>query len=103
MSTTAGRVPVRLRVGVTGHRALPDEGAIAACVDDVLVRLLRLLPTELSTPVVLEIVSPLGEGADRIVPERALEIPGAILEVPLPLEAADYERDFESAASRERF
>jgi hypothetical protein len=103
MSTTAGRVPVRLRVGVTGHRTIPDEDAIAARVDDVLVRLLARLPTELSTPVLLEIVSPLGEGTDRIVAERALEIPGAILEVPLPLAADDYERDFETPASRDRF
>jgi hypothetical protein len=103
MSTTAGRVPVRLRVGVTGHRVIPDEAAIATRVDEVLVRLLGLLPTELSTPVLLEIVSPLGEGADRIVAERALEIPDATLEVPLPLEAADYEQDFDSASSRERF
>jgi hypothetical protein len=103
MATTVGRVPLRLRIGVTGHRIIPDEDAIAARVDDVLVRLRDLLPRQLSTPVLLEVVSPLGEGADRIVAERVLEIPDSILEVPLPLAADDYERDFESPASRERF
>jgi hypothetical protein len=89
MATTVGRVPLRLRIGVTGHRIIPDEDAIAARVDDVLVRLRDLLPKELSTPVLLEVVSPLGEGADRIVAERVLEIPDSILEVPLPLASDD--------------
>ena len=100
MATTDGRVPVRLRIGVTGHRVLLDERAIAAQVDDVLARLPTFLPPGISTGVLYEIVSPLGEGADRIVAERGLEVPGAILEVPLPLSADDYEQDFETRASR---
>ena len=103
MATAVGRVPVRLRIGVTGHRSLPDEQAIAARVDEVLGRLQRMLPASPTTPVLFEVVSPLGEGADRIVAERVLRIPHAILEAPLPLTPADYERDFASADSRERF
>jgi hypothetical protein len=103
MATAVGRVPVRLRIGVTGHRALPDEQAIAARVDDVLARLQRSLPSTPTTPVLFEVVSPLGEGADRIVAERVLQVSGAILEVPLPLARSNYEQDFGSAGSRERF
>ena len=103
MATPVGRVPLRLRIGVTGHRVLPDERAIAARVDEVLARLPGLLPPDLTSHVLLEIVSPLGEGADRIVAERVLHVPDAILEIPLPLATVDYEQDFESDASRERF
>ncbi len=103
MATAVGRTPVRLRVGVTGHRALPDEQSITVRVDEVLARLQRMLPSTPATPVVFEVVSPLGEGADRIVAERVLQVPQAILEVPLPLARSDYEQDFGSAGSRERF
>ncbi len=94
---------MRLRIGVTGHRALADEHAIAARVDEVLVRLQRLVAPTLATPVWYEVVSPLGEGADRIVAERILQLPQTTLEVPLPLVRSDYEDDFGSAASRDRF
>ncbi len=103
MASAVGRVPVRFRIGVTGHRALSDERAIAARVDEVLGRLRGTLPSTRATPVLFEVVSPLGEGADRIVAERVLQIPDAILEVPLPLTRADYERDFTSVDSRAGF
>ena len=103
MATALGRAPVRLRIGVTGHRAFPDEQVIAARVDEVLARLQRTLPSDPTTPVLFEVVSPLGEGADRIVAERILRIPHAILEVPLPLARSEYEQDFASQESRERF
>jgi hypothetical protein len=44
------------------------------------------------------LLSPLAEGADRIVAEVALHV-GIELEVPLPMALADYERDFESPES----
>jgi conflict system pore-forming effector with SLATT domain len=103
MAELAGYAPLRIRVGVTGHRTLPDELAIAEKVDDVLQRLQRRLPSTPTTTVLFEVVSPLGEGADRIVAERVLQIPGAILEAPLPLPRDEYERDFGSDASRVRF
>jgi hypothetical protein len=103
MATTGGRVPVRLRIGVTGHRVLADEATVAARVEDVVTRLQRMLPPADPTPVLLEVVSPLGEGADRVVAERILQVPGAILEVPLPLPRDEYERDFATEGSRERF
>lgn len=103
MAGLAGHAPLRIRVGVTGHRSLPDDATIAATVDEILSRLQSRLPSTPATSVLFEVVSPLGEGADRIVAERVLRLPGAILEVPLPLPASDYEQDFGSEASRRRF
>lgn len=103
MAELAGHAPLRMRIGVTGHRVLSDETAIAAAVDEILSRLQRVLPSRPVTSVSLEVVSPLGEGADRIVAERVLRLPGATLEVPLPLPEGDYEQDFGSDASRRRF
>lgn len=103
MMGLSGRIPLRIRVGVTGHRALSDEISISAKVDDALSRLQRRLPPTAATPVLYEVVSPLGEGADRIVAERVLRFASSTLEVPLPLPREEYEQDFASTASRRRF
>ena len=103
MVESVGRVPLRIRIGVTGHRTLADEPAVSARVDEVLFRLQEILPSTPTTSVLFEVVSPLGEGADRIVADRVLRYPSSILEVPLPLPASDYEGDFGSEASRRRF
>jgi hypothetical protein len=100
---SAGRVPFRLRIGVTGHRTIADRPAIERQVDEVLSRLSRSFRASSRTPVLFEVVSPLGEGADRIVAERALRIASSILEVPLPLRQPDYERDFSNDESRREF
>jgi SMODS and SLOG-associating 2TM effector domain 1 len=98
-----GRIPLRIRVGVTGHRALRNANAVSAGVDRAISLLERALPSEPATPVLYEVVSPLGEGADRIVAERFLEIPTTILEAPLPLAPTEYERDFGSDESTHEF
>jgi SMODS and SLOG-associating 2TM effector domain 1 len=103
MIGAAGRVPCRIRIGVTGHRTLRDPVALAAGVDRVISLLGLALPPDPSTRVLYEVVSPLGEGADRIVAERFLEVPSSILEAPLPFSPEEYERDFGSEASRARF
>ncbi|HZY59562.1 MAG TPA: hypothetical protein VFE56_07365, partial [Candidatus Binataceae bacterium] len=72
-----------LVIGVTGHRDLrPDaRGAIAAQVRDILLHFKNSYP---STPIML--LSPLAEGADRLVAEVALEAGiGASLMAPLPM------------------
>jgi hypothetical protein len=83
-----GRIPLVL--GVTGHRHLrpADVPRLETAVRDLLVRLRRACPR---TPLVL--ITPLAEGADRLVARVALEA-GAELVVPLPLARAEYARDF---------
>jgi hypothetical protein len=86
-----------MRIGVSGHRHLRDHRVAIEMTHAVLG---RLLPQSTTAVVV---VSSLAEGADRLVAEVVLELPGASLEVILPLPADDFLDDFESAESREQF
>lgn len=99
----ASAIPYRLRVGVTGHRDLPDDGALAQQVRHALQRVNQIAPASASTPLRLAVVSPLAEGADRLVARAVLELPGALLEAPLPLPRQDYEQDFATEASKHEF
>jgi hypothetical protein len=83
-----GRLPIV--IGVTGHRHLraADLQTLRQHVRRLFTDLRRRYP---ATP--LRIITALAEGADRLVAEVALE-EGHELLVPLPLEPADYERDF---------
>ncbi|MEO6835955.1 MAG: hypothetical protein ABI231_08625, partial [Candidatus Tumulicola sp.] len=90
--------PIPLLVGVTGHRKLPpNTGALKAAVRETLKGFRRAYPT---TSIVL--LSSLSEGADRLVALEALDL-GCTLVVPLPMDAGEYERDFETAESRAEF
>ena len=104
--------PYRLRIGVTGHRRLPDIDELAARVDEVLdVHIPGLVDSATSDPVrdsarrplVFTVITPLAEGADRRVAETILKRPDAEMEVILPLAVADYMGDFQTAASRSEF
>jgi hypothetical protein len=85
-------------IGVTGHRFLAELDRLAAGVDEALRRIEQAFPGQ-----ALTVISPLAEGADRLVVQRVLARPGARLVVPLPLPQADYMTDFESAESKEEF
>ena len=98
-----GRIPFRLRIGVTGHRRLPDEGALAEQVRRALQRIRELLPSSPYTPVLFTVISPLAEGADRLVAREVLKSEGADLEAPLPLPREEYLRDFQSDESKREF
>lgn len=81
-------------MGVSGHRRLQQVQRLAAAVDHVLDTL------EGDEGVV---VSPLAEGADRLVASRALARDGWRLEVLLPLPVEDFEADFDTEESRAEF
>ena len=85
--------PLPIVIGVTGHRDLrpADVPAIEAKVRAVFHDLRTRYP---ATPFV--VLSPLAEGADRLVARIGLEC-GADLVVPLPMEQALYEDDFPDA------
>ena len=99
LSIDPKRIAIPLVVAVTGHRDLvPDEvPGIRNKVRGFLEQLREDNPTRR-----LRVMSPLAEGADRLVAEEALAI-GAELIVPLPMPRDVYVRDFESEASREEF
>ncbi len=82
---------VPLVIGVTGHREVrpEDEEDLLRASEKVLSKLKARRSPE--TPIVL--LSPLAEGADRIVARAALAL-GIHLVVPLPMPQEEYERDF---------
>ena len=96
-------IPLQVMIGVTGHRRLPDGAKLARRVSEAISEIQRILPRFRSTHVRLGVLSPLAEGADRLVARQVLGIPGSHLEAVLPFEKEDYLRDFESAESRAEF
>lgn len=88
-----------LVVGVTGHRDLRPEDLIQLR-KLVGVQLDELLMRSPDTPLML--LSPLAEGADRLVARESLER-GARLVVILPVEQKSYEKDFETEESLNEF
>lgn len=104
--TSKGLIPARIVIGVTGHRRLADESALAKRVRETLQRIEERLPRLTHTPIVFTILSPIAEGADRLVVHEVLNLDDAKrpqLEVALPLKKTDYEKDFETDESKQEF
>ena len=85
-------------IGVAGHRRRGLATADAAGLETVLRRILAGLRNSGA----VWLVSALTEGADRRVAHLGLEL-GYRLHVVLPLEACDYEREFDGLASGREF
>lgn len=92
------QIPYRLPlvIGATGHRDLRDENlpALEREVREAIKRLKRdYLHDDKETPLI--VLSSLAEGADRLIARVAMQL-GAKLIAPLPMEPAEYRRDFEA-------
>lgn len=85
-------------VGVSGHRKLADSEHTTRAVDEALDKILNIFGDE-----TLRVISPLAEGADRLVALRALDKHNASLVVPLPLHVSEYLLDFDTPASKAEF
>lgn len=96
-------IPARIVIGVTGHREIENPAMLGAAVQTVLKNILRMAPALKNTPLLLSVLSPLAEGADRFIAREILKAPGTLLEAVLPLEKAIYIRDFEADASKKEF
>jgi hypothetical protein len=105
-------IPFRIRLGVTGHRVLQDEEILKEKLRDVLNKRIydlfdedskRRIPSCPNTPIRFSILTPLAEGADRLVAKEVLKFPNSRIEVVLPLTKEDYLEDFETAESRAEF
>ncbi len=86
-----------LVIGTTGHRALPLDMSLIVNVDNAL----RELTMGRGR---IEILSPLAEGADRILARQLMEqCADTMLTVLLPMDMEEYMMDFESEGSRLEF
>lgn len=85
-------------IGVSGHRDLIDLAAVSNAVDKALRKIITTFGENS-----LQVVSPLAEGADRVVVWRAMAYYSVRLVVPLPLEISDYMLDFNSTSSKATF
>jgi len=100
------RIPTTVRLGVTGHRKLANEQLLRQNIKVLLSRLDGILT---HTPHTYVVLSPLAEGADRLVATEIMQwlvsygIQQPRLEVVLPLPEADYLQDFETQESKEEF
>ncbi|HXD30972.1 MAG TPA: hypothetical protein VN643_07645 [Pyrinomonadaceae bacterium] len=96
---TAQTSLIPIIIGVTGHRDLQPSD-ITPLEDRVKEIVTSLRDAHPATP--LLVLSPLAEGADRLVARVALEH-GAKLIVPLPFSRSEYEKDFETDDSKKDF
>ena len=103
-------VPFRIRIGVTGHRTLSNTGLLTEAVEDILATryLEAFIPDsrralqDMKAVPVFSVISPLAEGADRLVADIVLKLNGQ-LEALLPMPREEYEKDFSAIASRKEF
>lgn len=95
------RIQRECYIGVTGHRPhrldVTDEQVLAA-IDSALESIMERHPDR-----TFILVSPLAEGADRMLARAALDQYHMALQVPLPLPFELYRTDFESEASLDEF
>ena len=97
-----GQLPFSLRIGVTGHRQLPDPAALLPAVRTAIQGLIERFLGPGAEPALL-VVSALAEGADRLVATEVLAGPDATLEASLPLPPGEYLGDFTGDASKAEF
>ena len=108
-------IPFRIRIGITGHRTLDDPEAIQMMVKRAIDSEIEKLFPEKSrstiervrrdgiTEISFRVLSPLAEGADRMVARAILAEPDARLDAVLPMTIEDYLEDFSTEESRAEF
>jgi hypothetical protein len=104
-------VPYRIRIGVAGHRDLSEKEAILEKVKLALKEEIfklfdagsqKLILNATKTPLIYSVISPLAEGADRLIAGAVLDYDNtAILHVVLPLTLSDYRESFSNPADKE--
>lgn len=96
------RTSPKLRVGVTGHRANKLGPATAERLRPAVRAALARLKALLGQDATWRVVSPLAEGADRLVASEGLAL-GAELLAPLPFPRLAYRHDFVEPGSLAEF
>lgn len=98
------------RIGVTGHKKLKNEVILRQSVKKVLSLIDKIVHKNLKhTRYIFSVISPLAEGADRLVAgeviyrEASRGIDDKMLDVVLPLPMDDYMQDFKTEESKKEF
>lgn len=89
---------ITLAIGVSGHRWATESLDLLNSIDEVLERIAQSYSYK-----ELTLISPLAEGADRIVAMRVLSLPGTRLFALLPFPIKEYLKDFSSKESEQEF
>jgi hypothetical protein len=103
------KIPLRIRIGVTGHRVLKEPEIIKSKVREILDSIIpkcfapKILKEQSIEPLSFSVITMLAEGADRLIANEVLRIPGSEMEVVLPFNIADYMNDFVTAKSKTEF
>jgi hypothetical protein len=85
-----GRLPLRLRVGTTGHRSLSDPARVRAGIVEAVRAVVTAVQERSAGLVSLCVVSSLAQGADQLLADAVLEWADADLEVILPFDIDRY-------------
>ena len=83
-----------ISIGISGHREIEDERGVLKRLTVVLKQLSRHYRLD-------SIISPLADGADRLVAKILMEQHGARLITPLPVEVNEYREDFTPESKKE--
>lgn len=104
------KIPIKIVIGVTGHRKLTDENLIRKQIKVVIKNVDTKFKGILkNSDYSFGVISPLAEGTDRIAVEEILNFnnssyfENAFLEVILPLSQEDYLNDFSDVKSKDEF
>jgi len=96
-------IPFCLTIGVTGHRKLEKVEVLRKSVKKAINSILENFPASVNTSFFPSVLTPLAEGADRLVAEEVLKYDNAELKVILPLCTQEYLEDFSSGESKKEF
>jgi hypothetical protein len=99
-----GRIPLRVKIGITGHREFTDDAAVAEMLGARMQRVRELYPASDVTPLAFRVLTALAAGADQLAPRvahTALAGCDVDTEVVLPLTVPDYLDDFDENTRHE--
>jgi hypothetical protein len=88
----------KIVIGVTGHRWIRETSELTSAIDQVIETILQTYSGRTFT-----VLSPLAEGADRVVSKRLLRHHGTNLTAILPMPLKEYLKDFPSDESKIEF
>lgn len=102
--TSGSRIPLQIAIGVSGHRTLDSTDILRKTVQAVLDEIVEEFSRLKGSDIRLCVLSPLAEGADRLVAEEILKYgEDSTLRVILPLVLSDYSEDFFTKQSKDEF